>query len=82
MKWLSRLFAVHRPHTPLNLLAPSLLGEVHVHVMHDGSRQVFMAKGEVSKEQLLMIVKSVVDAGIDLANQHGIQINFQPGGPK
>ena len=79
-RWFNRLFANHRPHTRLDLLAPALLGEVVIHVKADGERLVYTSKMEASPEELVKVIQSVIEAGFDLAKQYNIQINMKPRG--
>ena len=72
----ARLFRHHRPHTRLDLTAPPLLAEVYVHVKANGDRMVCVSKTEASPEETMLIVQSVIDAGMDLASKHGIQVDF------
>lgn len=80
VKWLTRVFQEHRPHTPLDLLAPALLGEIIIHVKPDGERLVYVSKTEATPQELMMLVQSVVEAGMDLARQYNIRIELK-GGP-
>lgn len=79
-RWYARLFREHRPHTRLDLLAPPLLAEVIVHVKPNGERLVYMSKAEASPQELVLIVQSVVEAGMDLAKQHNVKIEFKQAG--
>ncbi|MBI2508860.1 MAG: hypothetical protein HYV99_02400, partial [Betaproteobacteria bacterium] len=64
--WGSRLFANHRPHTRLDLLAPDLLTEVVIGIKLNGERTVFSSKHEGDQAAHVMVAQSVLEAGIDL----------------
>ena len=78
MTWFT-WFRHHRPHTPLDLTAPALLAEVIIHVKPNGDRMVYASKTEATPQETMMIVQAVVEAGMDMARQHGINIDFKKG---
>ena len=59
------------------MTAPVLLAEVIIHIRTSGERMVYASKTEATPEETLMIVQSVVEAGMDMAKQHGINIDFK-----
>lgn len=74
------LFRSHRPHTRLDLLAPALLAEVIIHIKPTGERMVYVSKMEASPQEIMLMVQAVVEAGMDLAKQHNVKIEFRPSG--
>ena len=81
-RFLSRLFSEHRAHTRLDLLAPPLLAEVIISIKPDGDRVVLVSKSEASPQEIITIIHSVVQSGMDLAKQHGVQITLTQKGPE
>ena len=80
MNWFSRLFRHHQPHTRLDLTAPALIAEVLIHVKTNGERLTYVAKTESSPQEIMLMVQAVVEAGMDLAKQHGVKIEFRQAG--
>ena len=64
----------------MNLLAPTLLAEVVIHVLPDGRRRVYCSKLDVPPEQVAMIVQNLFAAAMDMARQCNVQVNVTPGG--
>ena len=75
-------FREHRPHSPLDLLAPALLAEVSIQVRPNGDRALYVSKTEVGPEGIALIVRAIMDSGMDLARQHNIKVEFNQGGKK
>ena len=80
MNFLSRWFRYHQPHTRLDLTAPALIAEVLIHVKANGERLTYVAKAESSPQEIMLMVQAVVEAGMDLAKQHGVKIEFRQAG--
>lgn len=79
MTWLRRWFSEHRhPHTQLDLLSPALLAEVVIHVRADGGFQMFCSKNEASPEQMVHVIRAVIESVGNLTVQHAGFIQ-QPG---
>ncbi len=76
--WLRRLWA-HRFLSLTNLIEEDLACSVVIHVLRSGERRVYMTKPEVP-EVLQMSINSVLSAGMDLAQQHGMKIRLNQGG--
>ncbi len=71
------------PRRPLNLLAPDLVCEAHIHILGDGTSKMYVSKlpPETSPEQLVFIVKTLIDQAVAFGTQHGIQVRVtQEGG--
>ena len=81
-RFLSRLFAEHRAHTRLDLLSPPLLAEVFISIKPDGDRAMLVSKSEASPQEIIIIIQSIVQSGMDLAKQHGVQISLTQKGPE
>lgn len=76
---MTRAWLHWRPTPTRNLLAQDLLCEIVVHVLPDFSRRVYVSKVTAPPDVIAKLVESVIRAGVDLGQQHGITVNFQPG---
>ncbi len=62
-----------------NLIEDDLACSVVIHVLRSGDRKVYMTKPE-NVEVMQMSINSVLSAGMDLAQQHGMKIRLNRGG--
>ena len=81
MNWplLSRLLA-KEPRPPLNLLEPDILVEFHIHILPSGNSKMFCSKlpPTTKPEELVHIVKTLIDQAIAFGAQHGVQVQVTP----
>lgn len=70
------------PRKPLNLLAPDVVCEAHFHMLTDGSSKMYMNKlpPNTKPEELVAIVKCLIDNAIAFGNQHGVQVQVKQEG--
>ena len=75
---LSRLLA-KEPRKPLNLLAPDIVCEAHFHVLGSGESKMYVSKlpPETKPDELVAIVKIMMDNVIAFAQQHGVQVQVK-----
>ena len=75
---LSRLLA-KEPRKPLNLLAPDVVCEAHFHVLGTGESKMYVSKlpPDMKPEELVTIVKIMMDNVIAFAQQHGVQVQVK-----
>ena len=71
------------PRAPLNLLAPDVLCEIHCHVMADGTSKMYVSKmpPETTPEQLIHVVKCIIDNAIAFGAQHGVKVEVKHNQP-
>ena len=75
---LARLWA-KEPRAVLNLLAPDLLCEVHIHFLANGDSRMYVSKlpPETSTEELVRYVKGIIDNAIAFGAQHGVKVEVK-----
>ena len=75
---LSRLWA-KEPRKLLNLLAPDVVCEAHFHVLGDGTSKMYVSKlpPDTKPDELVAIVKIMMDNVIAFAQQHGVQVQVK-----
>ena len=78
---LSRLWN-KEPRRPLNLLAPDLLCEAHIHVLANGESKMYVSKlsPETPPEDLVQIVRIMMDQVIAFGRQHHVEIQVRQEG--
>ena len=75
---LRRLWAKER-RAPLNLLAPDVVMEAHFHILQNGNNKLYVSKlpPDMKPEELVTIVKIMMDNVIAFAQQHGVQVQVK-----
>lgn len=70
------------PRAPLNLLAPDLLCEAHIHILADGQSKMYVSKLDPATppDQLVHIVRCMMDQVVAFGQQHHVQINVRQEG--
>lgn len=73
---LNRLW-LKEPRRPLNLLAPDIVCEAHIHVLGNGDSKMYASKlpPDMTAEEKVYIVKVLLDQVIAFGNQQGVQVN-------
>lgn len=72
------------PRRPLNLLAPDLVAEFHIHILADGQSRMYATKlpPNTRPDDLVQLVKCLIDQAIAFGKQHGVEVKVtQQGGP-
>lgn len=75
---LSRLWN-KEPRKPLNLLAPDIFCEGHFHVLANGESKLYVSKlpPDTTPEQLIHVVKCIIDNAIAFGAQHGVKVEVK-----
>ena len=65
--------------TPINLLAPDIVVEGHFHMMANGDSRMYMSKlpPTTTPQDLVAIVKCLIDNAIAFGKQHGVQVEVK-----
>ena len=65
--------------SPGDLLRDELSVEIVIHILPDFTRKVYVSKFTAPNPAFIAkVVESVVRTGMDIGQQHGIQIQFMP----
>ena len=80
---LNRLWA-KEPRRLLNLLAPDVVMEAHFHVLQNGDSKMYCSKlpPDMKPEELVYIVKTLIDQVVAFGAQHGVQVQVKAEGTK
>ena len=84
--WLSRLrrLALLEPslRQPINLLAPDVVVECHFHMLANGNSRMYCSKmpPNTRPEDLVAIVKCLIDNAIAFGKQHGVEVQVKQEG--
>ena len=64
---------------PINLLAPDIVVEGHFHMMANGDSRMYMSKlpPTTTPQDLVAIVKCLIDNAIAFGKQHGVQVEVK-----
>ena len=75
---LSRLWA-KEPRRSLNLLAPDVVVEAHIHCLANGESRMYVSKlpPGLSPDELTWVVKCLIDQAIAFGAQHGVQVQVR-----
>jgi len=67
---------------PINLLAPDIVVEGHFHMLADNSSRMYMSKlpPNTQPQDLVAIVKCLIDNAIAFGKQHGVEVKVQQEG--
>ena len=82
---LTRLWALWPRRTPgsfLNLLAPDVVCEAHFHVLGNGDSKMYVSKlpPDIAPQELVYIVKCMLDNVVAFGQQHHVQVNVKQEG--
>lgn len=64
---------------PINLLAPDVVVEGHFHMLANGNSRMYLSKlpPNTSPQDLVAIVKCLIDNAIAFGKQHGVQVEVK-----